>query len=198
MKGLSLSWELAVATIYLGPLFELERSRTVVWSPCSKFIAASTRESVEVLDAATLNRLATFNFPPLYCHFNFSPDSRSLTLFTHSKLISWDIQTGCCLNEIEILPKPGGRFPCAVPHTHTYSNDGKMVAVACEHNGFEVHTFDLPSSTWLGPLFLPDGRLMTPIVEFREIYSNSIFPNLAFWHPIFPFLVSFVRPVLDE
>ena len=40
--------------------------------------------------------------------------------------------------------------------------------------------------------------VLVSCVEFREIYSNSIFPNQSFWHPILPLSVSFVRPVLDE
>ena len=185
MRGLSISWELAVATVYLGrPISRSEWSPVVVWSPCHKFIAASTREFVKVLDAVTLNRLATFNRPPNYNHFAFSPDSRSLALFTSSKLISWDIQTGGRLSKI--LQKHDKRSPPVT--SFTYSKDGKMVAVACEiwrtRNRIEysVYTFDLPSRTRLGPLVVPDadGQPIPPIwthdeyLRFAIIHPGSI------------------------
>ena len=177
VRGLSLSWELAVATVYVGPGVTPRSGRTppprVIWSPCSKFIAASTTESVKILDAVTLNQLSTFKHPLDYSHFSFSPDSRSLALFTSSELISWDVQTGGRLSEI--LPKPGERSPDVT--SFTYSQDGKMVAVA----GYKhFYTFDLPSSTRLGPLPVPDGRLVLPIwtcdeyLRFAIIHPGSI------------------------
>ena len=141
-------------------------------------------ESVEVLDAVTLSRLATFECPPDYDdrHLSFSPDSRSLALFTSSKLVSWDIQTGGRLSEI--LPRPGERSP--VVTSFTYSKDGKMVAVACKiwRTGnrieYNVYTFDLPSRARLGPLLVPDGQLVCPIwthdeyLRFAIIHPGSI------------------------
>ena len=178
MRGLPLSWEPAIATIYLGQSKSgLGRPPRVVWSPCSKFIAASTRESVEVLDAVTLNRVATFKHPPNYDHFNFSPDSRSLTLSTSSKLINWDIQTGGRPSETLLL-EPGEQSPDVT--LFTYSKDGKMVAVACgtwytiSPTKYNVYTFDLPSRTRLGPLPVPDGRLVTPIWTHDEYLRFAI------------------------
>ena len=181
MRGLPLSWDPAVATFYLGRLHP-----GVVWSPCSKFIAASTWKSIKVLDAATLNQVATFECsttPIEESHLSFSPDSRSLTRFADSKLISWDIQTGCRLSEI--LPMPCR--PSWGNTSFTYSKDGKMVALACEiqeHTGlrvgYNIYTFDLPSRTRLGPLPVPDGKFVTPIwthdeyLRFAIIHPGSI------------------------
>ena len=178
VRGLSLSWEPVVATIYLGQPTSVGWPPTVVWSPCSKFIGASTREFVEVLDAVTLNRLATFNRPRDYSHLTFSPDSRSLTLFSSSKLISWDIQTGGRLSEIP--PEPGQRSPDVA--SFTYSKDGEMVAVACKTNFTdnhvrELYTFDLPSRTRLGLLPVPDGQLLSPI------WSQDEYLRFAIIHP---------------
>ena len=151
------------------------------WSPCSKLIAASTSESIEVLDAVTLNRLATFKDHIYSHHFSFSPDSRSLTLFTRSKLISWDIQTGGRL--CEILPKPGKHFLDVA--SSTYSKDGKTVASCGKFytlSGTEyiIYTFDLLSRTCLGHLPVPDGEFVTPIwthdacLRFATINRGSI------------------------
>ena len=138
-------------------------------------------ESVEVLDAVTLNQLATFKPPRNYYHFSFSPDSRSLALFTPSELISWDIQTGGCLSEIS--PKPGKLSQGVM--SFTYSKDGKMVAVASDiqqtsYIEYNIYTFDLPSRTCLGPLPFPDGQPISPIwthdeyLRFAIIHPGSI------------------------
>ena len=127
----------------------------------------------------TLNQLATFNRPPDYSHFSFSPDSRSLALFTSSELISWDIQTGGRLSEI--LPKHGE--PSLEVTSFTYSKDGKMVAVACktEHYlKYKVYTFNFLSRTRVGLLRVPDGRLAPLIwthgeyLRFAIIHRGSI------------------------
>ena len=174
VKGLPLSWEPIVATIYLG-----QSMLGIVWSPCNEFIAVRTNGWVVVLDAATLNQLDTFKCPPLskHSHLSFSPDSCSLTLLTDKELISWDLQTGGRLSEISTGLR-GESFPPV--DSFTYSRDGKMVAVACKRVGFKVYTFDLPSRTVLGPLIVPDGQLVTPIwthdkyLRFATIHPGSI------------------------
>ena len=173
MRGLPRSWELAVATIYLDPFMS-----GIVWSPCSKLIAARTKESVEVLDAVTLNRLATFRCPPYVgaSHLDFSPDSRSITLFAGWELISWELQTGGCLSEIHL------EFRRDSVQSLTHSQDGKMVAVTCvdEHFQHKVYTFHLPSRTCLGPLIVSDGTPVIPIwthgkyLRFATIGRRSI------------------------
>ena len=170
MKGLPLSWELVAATIYLNPSM-------LIWSPCSKFVAAKTSESVEVFDAATLNRLATFRCPLRHrdSHLSFSPDSRSLTLLAGWKLISWDLQTGGRLSEISPRFR---RKSLPQIKSLTYSNDGKMVAVAYKpqrtYRGFEVYAFDLYSRTRLGPLRVPEGQLVAPIWTHDEYLRLAI------------------------
>ena len=160
MRGVPLSWEPVVATIYLH--HRLQKS-TVAWSPCSKFIAVAAQKSVEVLDAATLNRLATFEHPlPSEGSYpGFSPDSRSLTLLHEDGgVFSWDLQTGGCLSEIR------EKSPRDLVQSFAHSQDGKMVAVAnmpMDWTVYRLCTFDLPSRTRLGPLLPPGGRLIAPI-----------------------------------
>ena len=131
----------------------------------------------------TLNRLATFKDPPHYNHFSFSPDSRSLALFTSLELTSWDIQTGGRLSEIPLGPdevySPGFT-------SFTYSKNGKMVAVTClicctgSRVDYEVYTFDLPSRTRLGPLKVSDWQVLPQIwtrdeyLQFAIIHPGSI------------------------
>ena len=178
MRGVPLSWELVVASIYVK---DLPMGSTVVWSPCSKFIAVGAEESVEVLDAATLNRLATFKcpLPSNLFHLGFSPDSRSLMLlYMDGGFITWDLQTGGRLSEIR------GWFPSQeFVQSSTHSKDGKVVAASYQHiDSFECkfYTFDLPSRTHLGPLPVPDGKLICPIwthdeyLRFATIHPGSI------------------------
>ena len=160
-----------------------------VWSPCSKFIAVGADTSVEVLDAATLSRLATFKGPWLSrrSHLGFSPDSRSLTLVHPDEgVITWDLQTGGRLsgirggfpNDIRGVSPSGGGI-----RSFTHSKDAKVVAVAYDTRyriEYKVDTFDLPSRTRMGPLPVPDGKLITPIwthdkyLRFAIIHPGSI------------------------
>ena len=155
----------------------------VVWSPCSKFIAVEANQSIEVLDAATLNQLATFKYPLRFGlsspRVSFSPDSRSLTLLhTNGELVTWDLQTGGRLTKIR------GGFPSRESvQSSTRSKDGKMVVAAYKPEDcieYKVYTFDLPSRTCLGPLIVSDGRLVTPIwthdkyLRFATINRGSI------------------------
>ena len=175
MRGVPLSWELVVATIYLK---HHRPKPTVIWSPCSKFIAVAAEESVKVLYAETLNRLATFNHPLLSedSYLSFSPDSHSLAVLADWKVSSWDLQTGGRLSEIH------AEFPQQSVGSFTHSKDGKMVAVACgyEHFRRKVYTFDLHSRSRLGPLIVSDGKLITPIwthnkyIRFATINRGSI------------------------
>ena len=179
MRGVPPSWELVAASIYIKHRL-LESA--VIWSPCSKFIAVgvSVEESVELLDAATLNRLATFKCPRLSAYFalGFSPDSRSLMLLrTDGEVITWDLQTGGCLSEIR------REFPSLHPvQSFTHSKDGREVAVAYKplgHIEYKVYTFDLPSGTRLGPLIVSDGKLVTPIWTHNEnLRFATIHPGL--------------------
>ena len=178
MGGVPLSWEPVVASIYVkgGPV-----KSAVVWSPCSKFVAVRAGRSVEVLDAATLYRLATFEYrsPFVPFYLGFSPDSRSLTLVqVDREVINWDLQTGGRLSEIR------GVSPCrALVRSFTHSKDGRMVAAIYKPDHgieYEVYTFDLPSRTVLGPLLVPDGKLVRPIwthdeyIRFATIHPGSI------------------------
>ena len=105
-------------------------SGEVVWSPCNRFIAISKFGSAEILDAITLDRLSSFEYPrdSNGWQLSFSPDSCFLTLFDRRDLASWDLQTGGPLGTI-LLGLDG--LP-AIPFSFTYSMDGKAVAITYE------------------------------------------------------------------
>ena len=55
VRGPPISWESVVATVNHNGFF-----RKVVWSSCSRFIAVALETRIEILDAATLERLHAF------------------------------------------------------------------------------------------------------------------------------------------
>ena len=131
--GLQESWEPISATLYLDDF-----NGGAVWSPCGRFIAVARRESTEIIDAVTLNRLSTLESPPGFggrC-LSFTPDGRFLTRFSMwGTIVSWDIQTGGPLGTVQSglsTVQPGlGPYP-QDPFSFTCSMDGKMIAAAYE------------------------------------------------------------------
>ncbi|KAF9646338.1 hypothetical protein BDM02DRAFT_3262324 [Thelephora ganbajun] len=111
---------------------------TTAWSPCSRFIAISLREVIEVLDAVTLKRATTFYSPAFETVWVvFSPNTRLLTWYggRPMELISWDLQTGGLVSSIA-LELPGH----AIDYTSvTYSRCGTMIGgLFCGKSTFTV------------------------------------------------------------
>jgi len=120
VTGLPISWEPTLATAKHENF-----ARMAAWSPCSRFIAVGFLTSIEIRDAVTLGRLHTFTHPRLELgqKFSFSPDSRSLTQFSHGHgLTTWDLQTG---GRISVIPDTSSWYISSA-----YSMDGKVVAAA--------------------------------------------------------------------
>ena len=175
IRGLQICWDPIVAMHDRGVSSIAEVLGTdgwVVWSPCSRLVAVKEMLTVEVLDAATLKRLHTFNTAlndnPTVTWLSFSPDSRFLTGFGRAEHINWDLQTGGRVNT----------FPSRLDETYmyfissTYSTDGKMVAVAykvrSDNDIFVITTYDLLSGTQAGSRRLSEGRIVTPIWSHGE------------------------------
>ena len=72
------------------------------WSPCGRFIAARTRETVEIRDPLSSELLSTL--PKSDVHHTgglaYSPDGRSLASLSDTSLTIWDIQTGGVAREV--------------------------------------------------------------------------------------------------
>ena len=157
MWGLPISWDPVVATKYHEKLYP-----TVVWSPCSRFIAVVKGETGEILDAVTLNQLNAFE---LACPFflsvrrSFSPDSHFLTEIYDGKLMGWDLQTGGPVGTILSELGSDSAFVSA-----TCSTDGKMFAAAYKGSSdTSINTYDLLSRTHKGSYRISEGRVIDPI-----------------------------------
>ena len=181
VRGLPFSWEPAVASAHLDGF----HGRTV-WSPCNKFFAVVRDQSVEVLDAETLNRLNTFEGinGRMNQGLSFSPDSRLLTLFGNGEFISWDLQTGGLLGAApSVLDGPESG-----PPSFAYSKDGNVVAVGYgdkytnSDDKFDtfIYTYDFPSRTFTGPSLASKDTLIHPIwthdkhLQFATINRVSV------------------------
>ena len=168
MHGLPVSWESSIATKkHHGCTFA-----AAAWSPCGRLIAVaqSNSYSVEVRDPVTLERINTFNHPPDESRWVcFSPDSRSLELFSDNReLASWDLQTG---GQIGSIP-PGPLVHFTQYLSSTYSADGNMVAVAYLSKVTTiiaaVSTFHLPSRTHVHAHRVTAGYIVAPIWTHGE------------------------------
>ena len=161
------SWEPVVATTRLDDYLT-----DAVWSPCNRLIAVAITDLIQVLDAVTLSPLSIFDLAGIYCGgsllLGFSPDSRSLTLYTGGELISWDLQTG----------GPCGTIYSFLDHQYTqplsfkHSKDGKVVAVAYKSpHGYILNdewdtficTYDLLSRERMASHHVLEGPIVHPI-----------------------------------
>ena len=177
MHGLPVSWGLVVATTYN----QSPRGGSIAWSPCNRFIAVNKDEAVEILDAVTLNRLSTFEYPRDHqgrCHWLcFSPDGRFLTRLADKTLASWDLQTGGPLGTIFQELEAARRV-----HPPAFSADGEMVAFAFESKPHDtvITILHILSGTRKRPYRISGGRPAEPIwthgehLRFATVKPGSI------------------------
>jgi len=173
--GLPISWEPIVATVR-----HRDRVKKVAWSPCSRFIAVALSESIEVLDAVTLERLHSFTCPCILSTrwLSFSLDSRSLTQFhDYCVFTIWDLQTGGRISDI-----PSTDISLPLYFSSAYSMDGKMVVVALCANLYNTSfsTYNLLLGTHQYFHSVSEGRIVAPIwthgefIRFVTVKPRSI------------------------
>ena len=164
MQGLPISWDPVLATAYQ------DFGGEVTWSPCNRLIAVATYATIEILDAATLERRNSFKFPrgTTYRRLGFSPDGRTLTQFDQEKFTSWNLRTG---NPVDTVSLGDGRDMLPEKSSSVaYSMDGKILAVSntSSHNPILINTYDLPSGTYTRSYRAPEGRIVAPIWTHHE------------------------------
>ena len=161
--GLPISWEPSVATVR-----HTHRVEQAAWSSCSRFIAVGLPETIEILDAVTLERLHTFKSSNKHQSqwLSFSPDSRSLTQFSDDAgHTTWDLLTG---GQIGAIPSSlsGSSSRCL---SSAYSMDGKVVAVSYEDlDGTGISTYNLGSGTHIYSHRVSEGQIVAPIWTYGD------------------------------
>ncbi|KAF9646016.1 YVTN repeat-like/Quino protein amine dehydrogenase [Thelephora ganbajun] len=151
VHGLPDSWDPAIVTMQYSCM-------TAAWSPCGRLRTG-------ILDAATLKRLTTLEFPEGHTHeLVFSPDARLLMSFNvnPARFISWDLQTGVLQWDKD-----------TVCFSITYSACGTMLGA------FAVRTYNVHSGTHIysHPVegkVVGDIRTHDGCLRFATIKSGSI------------------------
>ena len=152
---------------------------TVVWSPCSRFIAivwGRSRATIEILDAATLGRITTLDFTLGGTRWLvFSQDSRLLTWFGNDpwKFISWDLQTGVLVSTIS--PEQQGRTLDGF--SATYSSCGTMFGVSFRND----HTFTISTYSVRSGTHIYSHSMEGPVLD--EIWTHGEYLRFATTKP---------------
>ena len=182
VRGLPISWEPVVATIYHEDL-----SGVAAWSPCNKFVAVARSGAVEIRDAVTLNLPNTFkalSYPTdnarLLC---FSPDGFLLTQLNNWDFVTWDLQTGGSV---------GTTFPKGLHPDYSvspaYSMDGKMLAGVYRGSDCCIVTHDL-STTHAHVYSIPKGCTISQIWTHGEFLRSLTVESeyVTIWEADFTF-----------
>ena len=116
------------------------------WSPCGRFVAAQTKNGVEIRNQLTLELLTTLTKDgsrPLGS-LAYSPDGRSIACGFNTAIVIWDIQTGVVAKVIERGLKGSIR-------SLVWSLDGKIIAITVigRDSTSGVATYDVDSSEQL-------------------------------------------------
>ena len=143
------------------------------WSPCGQFVAAQTKETVEIRDPLSSELLSALTRPrpstDLTGQLAYSPDGHFLASLSSTSLIIWDIQTGGVTREIECN--------AMVNVSLTWSLDGATICAIARDRityppNYAVNVYDVVSGATLssGTLqSIDDPHLWVHNTSFRVI-----------------------------
>ena len=174
IQGIQGSWDLSIASIRFS-----QDICATAWSHCSRYIAVTNKKSIVLLDAVTLKQLQKIHLHkqrPLWAYISFSPGSHLLTAYSSRLecIVSWDIQTGGLLSNINI---PG--YSC---NSVSYSECETMIGGSFSNNTILIHNV-------ISGICLSSHPIKEPLVEttwtcgeylqFATIESGS--KSIAMW-----------------
>ena len=167
VHGQPVSWEPNIAaTKFPSPV------EAAVWSPCSRFVAIAWGKStatIEILDAATLERLTTLEQPGGTRWLVFSPESHVLMCFgvDSGTFTSWDPQTGTLISTITTPPDRSTRPADCL--SVAYSPCGTMFGVLFlnDHTS-TICTYNVLSNTRISSCSV-EGRALDRIWTHGEL-----------------------------
>ena len=167
--GIPDSWDPSIANIRFPGLI-----CATAWSPCSRFIAVVQGDEIVILDAVTFEQIHTMhllkNRPLFAVHIAFSPGSHLLTAHFGKKIISWDLQTGGLLSNMDT--KTHNPY-----YSMTYSRCETMVAGSSGYGHIDI--YNIPSGIYVSSHKIPRD-IVEPIwtldkyIQFATIESGSI------------------------
>ena len=172
VQGVSTSWDPSIATTRF-----LSDISTVVWSPCSRFIAIALDGSCEVviLDAVTLEQLHTMYPPDQDMRWNklvYSPDGFLLTGCSHSHycIVTWDLQTGGPISNI---------YTSGHCHSISYSECGAMLGVLFDGS---IIIYDVLSCIEKSSHLIPDPAhdIIWTSGEYLQFFTEEL-ESIVIW-----------------
>jgi WD40 repeat protein len=100
ITGIPDSWDPCIVSVSTDDSGYLSST----WSPCNQFVAAVAREVLEIRDASTLKLFSTIQSIKVGTKFRqnlaYSPDGRSLAIYSDLGIMILDIQTGGVVGKI--------------------------------------------------------------------------------------------------
>lgn len=135
-------------------IFEMtrhSRGMAVTWSPDGKLIAAAVGTQVRVWDAASGERLHTFDEDEFrVCAVAFSSDSKSLAAGGWDRIIRiWDVKTGNNVLELKVADWPVGKQITQL----AFLSDNRKLISSIHARPAQVSLWDIDRKTIIGEGF---------------------------------------------
>jgi hypothetical protein len=190
--GIPGSWDPSITSIST----ENSRYLSSIWSPCSQFVAAVTRDALEIRDASTLKLLSTIQSTKVATRFRsglaYSPDGHSLASCSDIGIVIWDTQTGGVVKTIMCDTHNGLRHVIDLIHDGlglVWTSDGMMIGSIppLESKTITVHTYGVASGAIqssstlqsINPRYFwahnESFRVMTMVHDFQGGWMINIF-----------------------
>ena len=146
---------------------DCENYESCTWSPCGRFIAAQTKNAVEIRNQLTLELFTTLQpTEPVYRltgPLAYPPDGRSIACASQASILIWDIQTGGVSKEIACAPNITSMVWSS--DGRTIATTGGMILIADSYVTVRsrircVRTYDVASG--IGPSAVEFKSCVTP------------------------------------
>ena len=150
---------------------DCEHYQSCTWSQCGQFIAAQTRNVVEIRNQLTLGLFTTLR-PTEPVHkltgpLAYPPDGRSIACASDAGILIWDIQTGGVAKEIACGPNITSMVWSSDGRTIATTSD--MLPLADPYVRSRVCTYDVVSGLGLGV-----GELLSCGTPYLWAHKTSI------------------------
>ena len=160
--------------------------RSYAWSPCGQFVAALSRQAVEIRDVLTSELFSTLTKPNtcLLGGLTYSLDGCSLACLSETSIVIWDIKTG------GVAKEAGYSCTYNVGVSLVWSLDGGMVCAVLQglitNTSYTVQLYNVSSGEMLSPgtfqsggepyLWANNGSFQIMVMRWdSEVWTVDIF-----------------------